>query len=310
VLAGLDRHLHLEHAVDLLGHVEETLLLLLAADGEQLQAGAVEPDVHVVDAGFAAHAVGHRRPLHLHLDDVFAVGREVMPERRAAAGAERQLLVHPLFLRHRERHLVNLEHRRHVRVGHGQTADVLRRHQVGLEVRRRQRQHVADVVEAGARVVGRQQRPAVDRQPEQIAHGVDVLGAVQAMDHLAPRVRRRCRLAVEALLQEGRERVEHGSLGPRRTGRRHAARPDLANHLLPHLGARAEPIQVVGIQRQVRGLRPLVVTGDAVLRHHRLVAAAGRRGAGVRGLRGGVRGRGSEEEGDPRREESHAHISI
>ena len=44
----------------------------------------------------------------------------------------------------------------------------------------------------------------------------------------------------------GGERVEHGALGPRHAARRHHARPDLADHLLPHLGVGADVVEPAG----------------------------------------------------------------
>ena len=58
-------------------------------------------------------------------------------------------------------------------------ADLRGRRDVALDQRRRDAEHVGDVVEAGRRIVGRQQRADVDVEREQIADGVRVLGAVQ-----------------------------------------------------------------------------------------------------------------------------------
>ena len=78
-------------------------------------------------------------------------------------------------------HAEHLADRRRLRIAERQRADPLGRRQVALEQHRRDAQHVGVVVEPAARIVGRQHRRDVDVEREQIAHGVRVLGAIQAM---------------------------------------------------------------------------------------------------------------------------------
>ena len=68
------------------------------------------------------------------------------------------------------------------RVADGDGADLPRRREVGLQQRRRRALRVGHVVEAERRGVGGQQRRDVHVETEQIADGVGVLGAVQAME--------------------------------------------------------------------------------------------------------------------------------
>ncbi len=103
-----------------------------------------------------------------------------------------------------------------------EAADLVGRTQISLEQRRRQLQHAADVVESVARVVTGQQARDVDVHGEQVAHGVVVLAAVQAVKrHRAARIRRLCRRAIE-LARRARPRAPR-SLPVAAAGRRRAA---------------------------------------------------------------------------------------
>ena len=62
-----------------------------------------------------------------------------------------------------------------------QAADLARGRQILLEQRRRDAQHAGLVVEPVALVVGRQQVGDVHVQVQQVADGIAVLGAVQAV---------------------------------------------------------------------------------------------------------------------------------
>ena len=78
------------------------------------------------------------------------------------------------------------------------------------------------------------------------------------------RVGRRGRDAVQAGLERRDERVERDLRRARKTGRRHEAAAHLLDDLLPQLALGAEVRGVNLIERQVAGLEPLVVTGNAV----------------------------------------------
>ena len=123
---------------------------------EQAGALAVDQDFEFF-AGHVAEraAVPHVAALHRgHLEGVLAVGGELMAREQSAARAERQPL-DVVVLRGVLGHLIHrLARRRYV--AHRQAADLSRRRHVGLEQRRRQPQRARQIVEAVARIVGRQ----------------------------------------------------------------------------------------------------------------------------------------------------------
>ena len=82
-----------------------------------------------------------------------------------------------------------------------QGADLLGRRQIALLQRRRDAQHVGDIVEAVRRIVGRQQRRDVDVEREHVADRVGVLGAVQAMEHRPAGIGRRRRRPIQLALE-------------------------------------------------------------------------------------------------------------
>ena len=63
----------------------------------------------------------------------------------------------------------------------GQAAHQPRDRHVPFQQRRRHRKHVADIVEAVARIVHRQRRPGLDIERQHVANRVAVLRAIQAM---------------------------------------------------------------------------------------------------------------------------------
>ena len=74
-------------------------------------------------------------------------------------------------------------------IAHRQAAQVPGRRHVAFQQRRRSAQHVRDIVEAVAFIVGRQQRRGIYIQGEQIVDGVGVLGAIQPVQRGASGVR-------------------------------------------------------------------------------------------------------------------------
>ena len=212
------------------------------------------------------------------LEEVLAVGGEVVAECCAAARAERQLVADPRALipvaRHEER------------LGGGRAAWAAERHlrdacggaQVPLGQRRRQGQSVGVVVEAVRRVVRRQQR-RVDVHREQVAHGVAVLGAVQAVQGGPAGVGAcQCR-AVELGLEPRHDGVVGRLVGPGPSDRRHGAGPQLADHRFPHLRVLARSVHVQDVEGQSSGPRTLVVAGEAVPLQDGAGCGLGRRGA-------------------------------
>ena len=173
------------------------------------------------------------------------------------------------------------------RIADRETADLGRGRDVGLHQRRRDAQHVGDVVEAFARVVARKQRRGIDRQIEQIADGVGVFRAIEAMQHRRARVRSRGGGAVERVLHGRSEPIERGAVRPRRAGRRHHAGAHLPHHLFPGLRVLV-PACATSSRSSSETARRItrVVTGDAVAIEQR---ACGSRRAAVRALGRGRR---------------------
>ena len=138
---------------------------------------AVDADLQLMDVG---PGVGR-----FDLELVFSVEREIAVDLQPAARAERQCLV-AAVLRLPHRRDVGVHQRTHVGIAHGHAADLERRCQIALHRCRRDKQRVSQIVEAAARVVGRQQRGVVEllgqiRQREQIADHVGVFGPRQAV---------------------------------------------------------------------------------------------------------------------------------
>ena len=155
---------------------------------EQRDALAVDGDLELLLLGVERHLLV-QVARELGRDLVLGVGREVVLDQRAAARAERQAGQAPL-LRAVVGHAEPIDVHELRRRADREPADLVGRREVALEQRRRQLQHAGDVVEAVARLVGRQQLGDLDVEVEQVADRVAVLGAVQAVERLgAARVR-------------------------------------------------------------------------------------------------------------------------
>jgi nucleoside-diphosphate-sugar epimerase len=127
------------------------------------------------------------------------------------------------------------------RVADRADADVARRGEILVEVRRRDLQHVGDVVEAVARGVRGQHGARVDFNAEQIPNGSGVLGAIEPMHGLATgRGSSLCRGRVEIALERRDERVDVGRARARLARRRHQMPAQLAHDLLPCLRLRRD----------------------------------------------------------------------
>ena len=203
-------------------------------------------------------------PLQPNPEDVVAVERERVAGGQATVRGERQVLAHPGFLPRRVRQRVRLDDRAILERADGQTADLRGRGDVAVHQRGGHRQHLGVVVEAEARHVAREQGLAVDLQVQEVAHGVDVLGPVQAVRDHAPRVGRRGAHAVELRLERRHEGVDHRGLGPRASRGRHQPAAELAGHLLEELAVHVRPIDVDPVEHHPGRLQPLVVAGHAV----------------------------------------------
>ena len=235
----------------------------LAGEREPRDRLAVEQDLQLVRLVVARNVVRDVEG-QLGPNDVLAVLREVVPDQRAAARAQRQPLEVPL-LRKVRRQVIDLDGGRRRRAPDRRAADLARRGQVAVDERRRHPEGGRDVVEPVARVVGREQLRRIDLNGQQVADRVGVLGAVQAMEHRRPAgVGVERGRAVEPGLEPAREPVVRLAIRTRPPHRGHEAGPQLAHHLLPHLGTRRHVVHVQEVQRQAGGLEGLVVAGDAV----------------------------------------------
>ena len=174
------------------------------------------------------------------------------------------------------------QQRRHVDRDHVEVG-LLGRHRLGghlgadrdvaLEVHRRERQHVADVVEAVARVVGREVGREVAFDQAQVADRVVVLHAVQPADRHRAWVDLRAGLGAgeqtaDVLLQGFRLRLGRTDL---LLGRGHLAGHDLVHHVAPEPLLREQPTIVLERLEVDVALREVVpVAFIAVLIQERL----------------------------------------
>ena len=230
-------------------------------------ANAVKRDVQIV----RARAARRRRSAQpraatglSHLNVVLGVEWERVPHDDAAAGSDR----HPLelrVLRQIASHPIHDAIETDGRIAHGNAADLRGRRDVALDECRGDTKHVRDVVEAGRRIVGRQQCADIDVERKEIADGVAVLGAVQTVERRGARIQSACGRRVERGFETGRERLPSRRGGLRSAVRRHGSRAQLAHDLLPHLGVTVDVQQVDRIESETAGVCPRVMTGETVL---------------------------------------------
>ena len=146
----------------------------------------------------------------------------------------------------------------------GQTRHGGRGRQVALEQRRRHRQHAGDVVEPVRIGLVGDERSAVHVERQQIADGVRVFGAIQAVHGHAAGIRRRFRRGVERGFERGNQAAgtRHRPAGARRAAASRAcaacARPS------PRSRRVARAADVGRVEHQPAGLQPRVVAGQAV----------------------------------------------
>ena len=275
------RHRHADRQIGVRGPVDGLVLdgLIRGAtrrgrDGHHPQRLAVQRDHDVVRSLQSAHPVGVPALPQLDPQLVFCVDREVVADRRAAAGAEGQSLDVPGLVqvgRDDER----VGHRRTHRRADREPADPPRRGQVALQPARVESAE-ADVVEAGAGVVGRQQRRDVDLQVQQIADRVAVLGGVEPAQRVAAAgIGVGGGGAVELRFQVRGKAGVGLRVGPRASRGRHHPRAELADDLLPGLGVASDPRDVDRVEREPRDAQAVVVAGDAVAVEQRARCSAG-----------------------------------
>ena len=212
---------------------------------------------------------------HLDANVVLRALRKEVLHEQPAARAERQRL-HAVLLLHVVGDAIDDRVDRGRRAADRHAADRPRRRQIALHERLRHPEHAGDVVEAVAGVVGLQEVVDVDVQRQQVAHGVAVLGAVEAMERLrAPGIGRRRPGGVQLRLQPRRDAVVLGLVRARPADRRHHGPAQLAHDLLPHVGMAAHVGGIEAVERQPGRPDALVVTGDAVAGEQRVRRRAG-----------------------------------
>ncbi len=136
---------------------------------------------------------------------------------------------------------------------------------VALHQRRRNRQHVRDVVEPAALIVGRKQRGRVDVERQKIPNRVGILGPVQAVHRGPPGTRSLGRCAIQRRFKVSGEVVDLRWRRPWHAGRRHHAHAQFPNDFLPRFGALRNVGEVGMFERQATRAARVAVTGDAVL---------------------------------------------
>ena len=162
--------------------------------------------------------------------------------------------------------------------------DLFGRGQVLLHERRRDREHVADVVEAVARIVGREFVGRAEVDPEQIADRVGVLDAVQAVDRDVAGIRLELPIVARELTLDirdqrrplaGRERLL--------VGWRHVPRFQLLDNQFPRVAFGRDRRGIRECREVQAGVRLLLVVAAAAdfVEHRADVAIERRRDRGL-----------------------------
>ena len=178
---GLDRDARPQPRVDgVLGDAQvgvRHLVVFLAADRRQKHALAVDADfelVRILQTRQVADDVLQQK----NAEVVFAVQRKVVVDQNAAARAQRQSL-DVLLLVEIRRSLKHQADGSDGRIAHRQARDLVGCRQVLLQQRRREAQHIGDVVEPVGFVVGGKERRRIDVQVQKIVDRVPVFGPIQ-----------------------------------------------------------------------------------------------------------------------------------
>ncbi len=216
-------------------HAARVLLVHARVDVHHRHALAVDRDLDLFAAIGSAEQVAGRSHVQHDLELVFAVGREHVQHRQAAAGAERRAR-HVTHLRRGARHLPGGRGRRRVPVANGEPADLAGGAQVAFHQGRRDGLRVGDVVEAVTERVGGQIGVDVDVNREQIPDRALILGAVETLRRTPPRIRVERGGAIDARLERVHQRGDGRRVGATRADRRHHAGAQPPNHLLGDRG--------------------------------------------------------------------------
>jgi hypothetical protein len=254
---------------------------------EQLHALAVDRDLELLPLDLSQQVVEIAGDA-LHLDHVFAVGRELMLDDHAAACSERVTLDMSVLGGVGGAVVHDLRRRRHI--ADRRPADLAGRRQIRLDERGRHCKRPRHVVEPVGRVVRREELARVDLHVQQIANGVRVLDAVQSVK--AGRREMGNRTAIQLVLHPGDELLARRRIRPRHPRRRHHPGAKLPDDLFADGRVIAEFRQIQLIEQQVRCLQLLVVTGHTILIKERPLGGdvwRGRNGSGRRRTPGRLR---------------------
>ena len=176
-----------------------------SADRKFLDAGPVQPDLEAPRLTNSADDVA-TGSLQDDLDDVLAVGREMVANGETAARPKRQVFAGAILLQEQQRHAILRDARTDRGIGDGQASDAARRDKIAIQQTRRHRENVRDVVESVSRIVGRQIGARIDADAEKIADGVGIFRAVQPVHAWPAGVRRAHRRRVERRFERVRQR--------------------------------------------------------------------------------------------------------
>ena len=154
--------------------------------------------------------------------------------------------------------------RRNAGVANRQSTDIPRSGKISFHQRRRNFQHVCDVVEPTAFIIGRKERRCVDIQCQKVANDILVFGTIQSMHHDMAGIRF-CRCcAIERGFEEAGKCVQCRFVRSRHSRRRHHANPYLSDYLFPGFCVFRDVCQVGVLQRKPAGARLVIVTGHTV----------------------------------------------
>ncbi len=231
-------------------------------DRQQRRSLTVDRHFDLLAARRAAEQVAGRAAVQQHLEDVFAVGREDVHDRHAAARAHWRPrdVTH---LRAVARQLVDRRGRGRRAIAYREAADRAGGAQVPFHHRRRQALLFGDVVEAVRNRVGWQVGVDVDLESEQLAHRGRVLGAIQALRGPRPGIRIERRRRIDPVLERFGHPGQDARLRTLGAGRRHHPRAQLANDFLGDDRMIDGLRRVERGQRQPTGLAAFAVTADA-----------------------------------------------
>ncbi len=267
--ARLDRQADFHVRIGIVSGAETAIACLNVAcalfgrNGEQPEPLIVEPQIDLAFLPHAQELIGlAARQADRNL--IFAVHRETVANGRASARAERHVFAHAVALIEPVRNRIGLIGDGRLGIAHRQPADLACRGKVPFHQQGRYLQHVADIVEAVAGIIGRQHLRHVDLDRQQIADDVGVFRAVEAMERRMSGIG----LDLRHPIALGLDRLDQGlvgrCVGPRHAGRRHLAAAQLAQQLLPNGALVVEIGEIQRLQVQSRPCLGTEMAGVAI----------------------------------------------